>query len=177
MRIEILLFSGSPVACEISKPHFSVGDEVVCLTLRWSVSSLVLQTCVGAAGFCRYLRFQVPINFTNCLTFIEKADVTNTTRKRALKIFAAIVVTYVILTLPGYWWPEYLNSPLGILVLVPFFTVAIFHMIGIPHVLANDGLCGWGWCAPTVLGWVLSYSLWLVIIWLVSVGFSKLTAK
>jgi hypothetical protein len=103
--------------------------------------------------------------------------VTKPTRKRALIIFAVIVAAYLIVVLPGFWWPNYLGSWFVMLPVVPYLTVLFLNMIGVPHVLADGGLCGWGWCAPTVFGWVLSYSFWLVLIWLISLGLAKLTTR
>jgi hypothetical protein len=117
------------------------------------------------------------MNSTECRFAKRRTAVISPTRKRAFKIFAAFVVAYLFVILPGFWWPEYLDSPLGTLAFVPFMTANFFNMIGVPNVLTSDGACGWWLCDPTAFGWVLSYSLWLVLIWLASVGLSKLTSK
>jgi len=50
---------------------------------------------------------------------------------------------------------------------LPYYLVYLLHQAGMPGLLANDGLCGWGWCAPTLFGWLVILlpllSLWLMI--------------
>ena len=82
-------------------------------------------------------------------------------RRRTLRLFALIVAAYALLTLPGLFWPGYLDTPFGLLVVVPFLSIYVFHGIGIPGLLQHGGACGWGWCAPTVLGWVVLVGFWL----------------
>ena len=90
------------------------------------------------------------------------------TRRRTLRVFALIVAAYGLLALPGLFWPGYLDSPAGLLVVVPYLSIYLFHGIGIPGLLQQGGACGWGWCAPTVFGWVFLLGLWLGVAWLLA---------
>jgi hypothetical protein len=92
---------------------------------------------------------------------------------RTLKFLAAFVVIYFLLLIPGFFWPQYLDSPVGLIAAIPMLSVYLFHTIGIPFLLENNGACGWGWCAPTLFGWVFTGVFWLGALWL----FAALTAR
>ena len=96
---------------------------------------------------------------------------------RTLKFFAAIIATLLLLSLPGLVWPGYLDSPAGLIVAVPYLSIYLFHKIGIPGLLEHNGACGWGWCAPTLFGWVFLCAFWLLIAWLLAWGLSSLTLR
>ena len=94
---------------------------------------------------------------------------------RTLKFFAAIIGIFLLLSSPALVWPSYLDSPAGLIVAVPYLSIYLFHKIGIPGLLEHNGLCGWGWCAPTVSGWVFLLTFWLLIAWLLAWGLSSLS--
>ncbi len=94
---------------------------------------------------------------------------------RTLKFFAAIIAIFLLLSLPAVLWSGYLDSPVGLIVAVPYLSIYLFHKIGIPGLLANNGLCGWGWCSPTIFGWVFLVTFWLLVAWLLAYGLSSLT--
>ena len=96
-------------------------------------------------------------------------------KPRTLKFFAAIIATLMLLASPALVWPGYLDSPVGLIVAVPFLSIYLFHQIGLPGLLQHDGACGWGWCAPTVLGWVFLCVFWLFVIWLLAWGVARMT--
>lgn len=85
-----------------------------------------------------------------------------------LKVFAFLVGLYVLALLPALFIEGYGESAVGILVLIPYLSVLLFHKVGVPGVLQHDGLCGWGWCAPTIFGWVLAAVVWLGLLWLMA---------
>jgi hypothetical protein len=89
---------------------------------------------------------------------------------RTFKFLAALLVVFLLLSLPGFFWPAYLDSPVGLIVAVPYLSIYLFHKLGIPGLLQNDGACGWGWCAPTVFGWIFLLIAWLLIAWLLAWG-------
>lgn len=95
-------------------------------------------------------------------------------RARTLKIMAVLVCLYGLALLPALRWPEYLDSPAGVLVLLPYLSVYLFHSLGVPGLLEHNGLCGWGWCAPTPFGWAFVATLWLLVIWGVARGIAGL---
>lgn len=94
---------------------------------------------------------------------------------RTLKFLAGIIIVFLLISLPALVWPGYLDSPAGLIVAVPYLSIYLFHKIGIPGLLVNNGLCGWGWCAPTIFGWVFLFTFWLLIAWLIAWGLSCLT--
>ena len=86
--------------------------------------------------------------------------------RRTLKFLAAFVAGFALLALPGLAWPGYLDTPIGIVVAAPWLSVYLFHALGIPGLLEHGGACGWGWCAPTPLGWAFTALVWLLALWL-----------
>jgi hypothetical protein len=84
-------------------------------------------------------------------------------RRRTLLILLLILAGYGLSVLPGFIWPAYFDSVAGLLVIVPSLSVYLFHKIGVPGLLEHNGLCGWGWCAPTVFGWVFVVAFWIVL--------------
>jgi hypothetical protein len=96
-------------------------------------------------------------------------------RQRTLQFLFASIAMLALLLLPAAWWPGYLDSPIGTIVAIPYLSIYLFHKIGIPGLLQNHGLCGWGWCAPTVFGWVFLCIVWLFIVWLLAWAAASLT--
>jgi hypothetical protein len=94
---------------------------------------------------------------------------------RTLKILGLILAAYVLLLAPGFFWPAYLDSPVGILLLVPMLSIYLFHSLGVPGLLQNNGLCGWGWCSPTWFGWAFLMVAWVMVAWGISRGVAALT--
>lgn len=94
---------------------------------------------------------------------------------RTFKILVIIILAYVLLTLPGCFWASYLESPVGIAVVLPFLSIYLFHKSGIPGLLVNDGNCGWSWCAPTLFGWVFLVAFWIILMWIIAWGIATLT--
>jgi hypothetical protein len=87
---------------------------------------------------------------------------------RTLKFLAIFIAVFILLLLPGLVWPGYLNSPMGIVVAIPYLSIYLFHSIGIPGLLQNNGACGWGWCAPTIFGWIFLGVFWVLVVWLLA---------
>jgi hypothetical protein len=98
-------------------------------------------------------------------------------KQRTFRIFAAIVIGYALLVAPGFVWPDWFDTPAGLLVLVPGMSIYLFHHIGIPGLLQHKGLCGWGMCAPTAFGWVFLVAVWLLFMLLVAWGLSALSLR
>ncbi len=88
--------------------------------------------------------------------------------KRTFKVLFVLLLAYGLLVLPGLFWTRYLDSPPGLLAAIPFLSIYIFHNIGIPGLLQHDGACGWGWCAPTPIGWAFLIAFWLLLAWLIA---------
>lgn len=80
-----------------------------------------------------------------------------------LRVFLVLVCVQLLLTLPAQFWQGFLDTPLGFFLVLPYFSAYIAHAIGVPGLLTNNGACGWGWCAPTVLGWLVIVGVWLLV--------------
>jgi hypothetical protein len=97
-------------------------------------------------------------------------------KPRTLKFLAVFILIYFLLLSPGLIWPKYLDSPVGLLAAFPFLSVYLFHGIGIPFLLEHNGACGWGWCAPTLFGWIFICVFWLLVSWLVAAFIASMTS-
>ncbi|MCA0175468.1 MAG: hypothetical protein LCH73_04140 [Proteobacteria bacterium] len=97
--------------------------------------------------------------------------------RRTLKLLAAFVCGYFLLLVPGAIWPAYLDTPMGILVMAPLLCCYLLAYLGVPGLLQNNGACGWGWCAPTALGWLVSVMVCLVGLWLLAWLLAPSTAE
>ena len=98
-------------------------------------------------------------------------------KPRTLKLLALILAGYGLLLFPAAIWPSYLDSPAGVLLIAPLLSVYMLHGAGVPGLLEHNGLCGWGWCSPTIAGWLSAAALWLGIAWLVAWGIASLTNR
>jgi len=103
-----------------------------------------------------------------------KAATSGSARRRTAPVFIALVGLYGLLLLPGLFFPAYLDSPLGLLAAIPYLSIYLFHALGIPGLLQHDGACGWGWCAPSLAGWVFLLLLWGGLAWLAARGLCSL---
>ena len=84
---------------------------------------------------------------------------------RPWKVFGVMVAAYALLLVLGTLFSETLGPVAVVLAALPYFSVLLMHKAGLPGVLEHDGLCGWGWCMPTPLGWALAAVLWLALAW------------
>ena len=96
--------------------------------------------------------------------------------RRRLRLFAVFWLIYAVLCLPALIWPGYLDSAMGLLLVVPYMSIYLFDMLGIPGLLQNNGLCGWGWCAPSTFGWTFLIAVWLGVSWLLAWMIDRITA-
>jgi hypothetical protein len=94
--------------------------------------------------------------------------------RRTLKVLGIMLLVHVLLLLPAKFWPGYLDSPVGVFLAAPYLSVYLFHGLGVPGLLQNDGACGWGWCAPTNFGWTFVGVFWVGLAWLVARGITAL---
>ena len=98
-------------------------------------------------------------------------------KPRTLKFLAFILGSYLLLVLLGVAWPVYFDSLTSYLLLVPYLSVALFHMFGVPGLLEHNGLCGWGWCSPTVFGWAFAAMFWGLVAWGCAWAIAALTMR
>lgn len=94
-----------------------------------------------------------------------------------LKILFILSASYILLISPSLIWEEYLDTPIALMIVIPYVSIYIFHTLGIPGLLQNNGLCGWGWCAPTLFGWSFLIVFWLSVLWVISWALSTLISK
>ena len=78
-----------------------------------------------------------------------------------------IVATYSTVIVLGYLLPGEYGTPFLMAGMPLLVTVYVLNMAGIPGLLEQNGHCGWGWCEPTLFGWLLAVILWLVATYLV----------
>lgn len=97
--------------------------------------------------------------------------------RRTLQFLAAFVAGYAVLAAPGLAWPGYLDTPIGVVVAMPWLSVYLFHALGVPALLEHGGACGWGWCAPTPVGWAFTAGVWLFALWLVAWVAARASAR
>lgn len=83
-------------------------------------------------------------------------------KSRTLRILALLVAAYALILLPGYFNPAYLDSAIGMLLLIPLLSVYLFDQLGVPGLLLNSGACAvgagvrprcWAGCLPPWLGY------------------------
>ncbi len=96
---------------------------------------------------------------------------------RTTKIFLIFSALYFVVLSPSLIWDSYLQTPLGLAATLPYFSIYLFHNLGMPGLLENNGVCGWGWCSPTTFGWCFLILFWLSIMWLISLALTKLITK
>ena len=96
---------------------------------------------------------------------------------RTHRILGALLGGYALLVLPAYFGPSFLAQLSGWFVLVPYLSIHVFHKLGIPGLLEHGGACGWGWCSPTVFGWIFLALFWIGLAWLAAAGLARLSSK
>ena len=89
---------------------------------------------------------------------------------RTLKVLSGLLIAFGLLASAAYRGTGHLQALGSFLVFVPIY---IFHRVGIPGLLEHNGLCGWGWCAPTTFGWIFLVTLWIGVAWVVAWGLAR----
>ena len=86
-----------------------------------------------------------------------------------------ILIGYGILVLVHWMLSTVSNiDALGILVAAPFLAVYLFSNMGIPGLLEHGGRCGWGWCEPTLFGYLFLVLFWFGCIVLFAMFWSRI---
>jgi len=102
-------------------------------------------------------------------------------KRLTIKSLLLIAATCAAVWLPSVVWrdnlPAFLIAPYAVLRGIPPIPVYILNAMGVPGLLQNNGHCGWGWCAPTVFGYVTLATFWVAVAWLVARFISILTNK
>ena len=87
---------------------------------------------------------------------------------RQNKVFLILLLGYYAIIVLCMVSTKVSSSPFGIVLLPLIFLAYVFHNLGIPGVLQNNGVCGWGWCMPTIAGYLLGSILLVPLLWVAS---------
>jgi hypothetical protein len=98
-------------------------------------------------------------------------------KPRTLKVLALMLLAGGLLWVIAALVASHTDSPVGFVLLAPLLAVYLFHKLGVPGLLEHDGLCGWGWCNPTIFGWVFAAGLLLLCAWLIAWFIASLTSR
>ena len=96
---------------------------------------------------------------------------------RTLKILAVLLSLYGLVLLAAYRGPAFLEPVAAWFAFVPYLSLLLFHQAGVPGLLEHKGLCGWGMCAPTALGWAMIVVVWLLAFWLLAWALARWTRR
>ncbi|WP_376695530.1 hypothetical protein [Wenzhouxiangella sp. EGI_FJ10305] len=91
-------------------------------------------------------------------------------------LIAGLVIVYILLLLPLMIWPDYIDTPLGLIAVLPMFAVHVLDRAGVPGLLSTSS-CSWGWCEPSTLGWAVMLLVAAVMIVFLAVALSALRRK
>jgi len=97
--------------------------------------------------------------------------------RRTLAILSALLAAYLLLALPTYVGPAALGEYSAVVVMPIILSLYLFNRLGVPALLENDGLCGWGWCGPTAFGLVFLALFWLGVAWVAAWALPRLLAR
>ncbi len=97
--------------------------------------------------------------------------------RRTFAMLGALVAVYFLLAAPAYLGPVALAEYSAVMVMPVILSLYVFDRLGMPGLLENDGLCGWGWCGPTPLGLLFLAVFWLALAWLAAWTLARLVAR
>ncbi|WP_144778115.1 hypothetical protein [Marinobacter maritimus] len=101
--------------------------------------------------------------------------------RTTVKVLLVIAVAYAGVWLPYVLGqgdlPAWLSSPYAVLGLIQVMPVYMLDGAGVPWLLQNNGHCGWGWCSPTVFGYIVLVIFWVVVAWLLAWFISYLARR
>lgn len=87
-------------------------------------------------------------------------------RRSTLLVWTALVLLYWLVAAAATYALGDTGEFFAFAGLPPFFIAHLLHKAQVPGMLEHGGLCGWGWCAPTLPGWVLAITLVAAALWL-----------
>jgi len=94
----------------------------------------------------------------------------------ARRLLALATLTYGLAWLAWWRWPQFQESPLGLIIGILPFSVYVFEHFGVPG-LTDPTNCNWMWCKPTIFGVIFTTAVWLGVAWLVSSGIARLSER
>ena len=97
--------------------------------------------------------------------------------RRTFTVLAALIAAYFLLAAPAYVGPAALSEYSALIVMPLILSLYGFDHLGMPGLLENDGLCGWGWCGPTAFGLLFLLVFWLAVAWLAAWLLARVLAR
>jgi hypothetical protein len=91
-------------------------------------------------------------------------------------VFKALVAAYILIASPAYIGPAALGEYSAALVSPVMLSLYVFHRLGVPGLLEDDGLC-WSWCGPSAFGVLFLLVFWLGAAWLAAWALSRVLAR
>lgn len=95
-------------------------------------------------------------------------------RRSTLRVWTALVLLYFIGAALATYFSGDTRELLAFAGLPPFMLAHLLHKARVPGMLEHGGLCGWGWCEPTLLGWIAAVALMALVLWPVAAALSWL---
>ena len=97
--------------------------------------------------------------------------------RRTFAILGALLAAYFVLAAPAYVGPSALAEYSALIVMPIVLSLYVFDRLGMPGLLENDGLCGWGWCGPTPFGLLFLAVFWFALAWLIAWALARVAAR
>lgn len=97
--------------------------------------------------------------------------------RRTFAILGALLAAYFLVAAPAYLGPTAFGEYSAVIVMPVVLSLYAFDRLGMPGLLENDGLCGWGWCGPTPFGLVFLALFWLALAWLAAWALARVLAR
>lgn len=97
--------------------------------------------------------------------------------RRTFTILGALVAAYFLIASPAYLGPAALSEYSAVIVMPVILSLYLVDRLGMPGLLENDGLCGWGWCGPTAFGVLFLAVFWLAVAWLAAWALARALAR
>lgn len=91
-----------------------------------------------------------------------RATTGDRTMSTRLKVLVGFVSVYLA-TAGVAWALDHASVAGGML--FPVYVLALLLSTFMPGMLQNNGMCGHGWCAPSVFGWVFAGVVSIAIVW------------
>lgn len=92
-----------------------------------------------------------------------------------VKIFIVMVITISVIVIPqivSIIWhtplPSFLDAFYFLLFIVYSFPLFALNDIGVSGIITSNGNCGWGWCGPTMIGYLIITAFWIAALWIIA---------
>lgn len=110
---------------------------------------------------------------TTCMSIESRPQ---TSKYRVSLVFLVLISLHLLLLALALFTTVFQGTWLEAFGLTAVVVPYVLHLIGLP-VLDNNGMSGWGWSSPTLLGWILSGIVWFFIYWSIALGVERLIRR